>query len=224
MSMNMGAFSDGAPSRAKAATFQEEGMLNLGETSKLPPLPGHEPDRLSAPKRATKAVSRIQQFEGGRGYSARTSVYLRYFAYFAAIILCSSLTEVFTKGIPNASGGGRWMFFSMATIVVSGAISSLFFTNLRNEIAEKIRHYIFGYAMIPGTLVALFLFVAQNYLGMDAFGGTLAMALPVVFLCTVIIPALVFLKEISGLRTIHRSKLDDQEAVALWTRNDGLQR
>jgi hypothetical protein len=50
------------------------------------------------------------------------------------------------------------------------------------------------------------------------------MALPVVFLLTVVLPAFIFVKEIAGMRAIYRSTLDDQEAVTLWTRQDGLQR
>ena len=48
--------------------------------------------------------------------------------------------------------------------------------------------------------------------------------MPIVFLATVILPVFIFIKEMAGIRTLYRTKLDDQEQVSLWTRNDGLQR
>lgn len=229
----MSAWSDGAPTRKNGPVTvsmingMDDDVTPMPSSPKLPPLEERRTKngkKLSAPQRATKAVSKIRQFEGPRGYSSRAAVYLRYVAYFFAIVIGSALTEVFTEGIPNADGGGKWMFFAMTTIVVGGAVASVLYTNLRNEIVEKVRHYLFGYALLPGVLVALFLYVSRGFLGMDAFSGMLGTALPVVFLCTVIIPSLVFIKEIMGMRTMYRSRLDDQEAVALWTRNDGHQR
>lgn len=219
----MGAWSDGAPKRSAATPSGSPNLSSLSKNAPLPPLAGKE-EKLSTPAKVTRAVSRITQFEGPRGYSARIAVYFRYISYFLMIIGCSALTEVCTKGIPNAAGGGKWMFLSTTVIVVGGAISTLFYVNLRNEIIEKVRHYVFGISLLPGTLVALFLYATSDFLGQDAFGGTLAIALPIVFLCTVIIPALVFIKEMTGIRTMHQSRLDDEEAVRTYTRQDGLQR
>jgi hypothetical protein len=82
----------------------------------------------------------------------------------------------------------------------------------------------FGIVLFPGTLLALFLHVTKSWWGQDSISSTLSMALPVVFLLTVVLPAFIFVKEIAGMRAIYRSTLDDQEAVTLWTRQDGLQR
>jgi heme/copper-type cytochrome/quinol oxidase subunit 3 len=149
---------------------------------------------------------------------------MRYMSYFAVIVGASALTQALTAGIPNASNGGMWMFLSATVIVFGGALGTLFYANLRNEVIERVRHYVFGISVLPGLLVAVFLRATREFLGGDAFGGTLEVALPIVFLCTVILPALVFIKELAGIRTLHRSRMDDQEAMALWTRQDGIQR
>lgn len=217
----MSAFSDGAPLRKNSVIFDESTGTPIPPAAELPPLE-NQPKKS---KKKYRPASRHYQAEGPRWFSARVAVYLRYLAYMGTILICSGLTEVFTRGLPTANGGGKWMLFSMATIVIVGAVASLFYTNLRNEIVDKVRSYIFGMALFPGTLIALFLYATEDFLGRDAFSSTLATALPIVFLCTVIIPALVFIKEITGLRSVHRSKLDDEEAVLLWTRQqDGLQR
>lgn len=217
----MGAWSDGSPVGRNVTPLPgTDAESMLPKNASLPSL-GKE---VSPPQKIPRPVSRIRQFEGPRGYSTRTAVYFRYAAYFALIVGCSAMTEFFTKDIPNAVGGGRWMFFASTVIVVGGAISSLFYTNIRKEIVEKVRHYIFGISLFPGTLVALFLYITKDFLGQDAFGGTLQLALPIVFLATVILPSLIFVKEMVGIRTLHRSRLDDQEAVMLWTRQDGFQR
>jgi hypothetical protein len=39
-----------------------------------------------------------------------------------------------------------------------------------------------------------------------------------------VLPSFIFVKEVTGMRSLYRSNLDDQEAVTLWTRQDGLQK
>lgn len=204
-------FADGAPARAHTP----QGPVPTGDTTP-------QGDRIT--ERATRAVSRLQQFEGLRGRSTRAALALRYVAYLLSIVLFSALTQAATRGIKYAEGGGVFMLLSCTTISVVGAVATLFYVNLRNEIIARVRHYIFGIVLLPGTLLALFLFVTKSWWGEDTFSSTLSMALPVVFLVTVVLPAFIFVKEIAGMRAIYRSTLDDQEAVTLWTRQDGLQR
>jgi Na+/proline symporter len=116
------------------------------------------------------------------------------------------------------------MLLACTTVISIGAVSTLFYVNLRNTIVQRVRHYVFGIIAFPGALLALFLKGAQTWLSKDALGSTLGAALPVLFLATVIIPAFVFAKEMMGIRSLHLSKLDDEEAVKLWTRQDGLSR
>ena len=201
-------FSDGAPMQ------------------QLPPLHGELPagESTRVTDRATKAVSKLMKFEGPRGRSARATLMFRYIAYILTILFCSGLTQGATQGIKYAEGGGLFMLLSCTSITVVGAIGTLFYVNHRNEIIQRVRHYIFGIICFPGLLLGLFLYVTKTWWGDDAFSTTLSTALPVVFLVTVVLPAFIFIKEIAGMRTIYRSTLDDEEAVALWTRQDGLQR
>ena len=174
--------------------------------------------------RVTRTVNRISQFEGLRGRSTRNSLFFRYISYMLIIIASSALTQGATLGIRYAEGGGIFMLLSCTSITVVGAIATLFYVNLRNEIISRIRHYVFGIICFPGVLLALFLYATSSWWGDDAFSNTLSTALPVIFLVTVVLPAFIFIKEIAGMRTIYRSTLDDEEAVALWSRQDGLQR
>jgi len=213
-----GAWSDGAPLRNLPREDQGRRLgVNVETESRTNP---------SITERATRKVSRIRQFEGLRGYSSRATLAIKYLNYFLLILLCCGLTGYLTKGVRYASGGGTFMLFSVAIITVSGAVATLFYVNLRNELVERIRHYVFGIVLIPGTLLAMTLraFQEWEWANEGSLGGTLRGALPVVFLASVVLPAIVFVKEIIGIRTLHRSKLDDEESVQLWTRQDGLQR
>jgi hypothetical protein len=205
-------FADGAPQRA-----QSQAPTHLPAAD-----PSSNPERIT--DRATRAVSRLQQFEGLRGRSTRAALALRYVAYLFTIVVLSALTQGATDDIKYAEGGGVFMLLSCTTISVVGSVATLFYVNLRNEIIARVRHYIFGIILFPGTLLALFLYVTKSWWGQDTFSSTLSMALPVVFLVTVVLPAFIFVKEIAGMRAIYRSTLDDQEAVSLWSRQDGLQR
>jgi hypothetical protein len=193
----------------------------------LQPQPGvtsPDPSSERITDRATRAASRLMQFEGLRGRSTRASLVFRYISYILTIIAGSALTQGATQGIKYAEGGGVFMLLSITSISVVGAVATLFYVNLRNEIIARVRHYIFGIIIFPGTLLALFLYATASWWGTDTFSTTLSTALPVIFLVTVVLPAFIFIKEIAGMRTIYRSTLDDEEAVALWTRQDGLQR
>jgi len=209
----VGAFSDGSPNQSQSLGSSSSDSNQLGV--------GRYTSRVT---NAAQRVSRIHQFEGDRGKSTRASVVLRHFSYVLTLLLSAAVTEAATAGIRNAQGGGWFMILSCTSVVAIGAISTLFYVNLRNQILQRIRHYVFGIIAFPGTLLAIFLNAAQSWLGEDTLGSTLGAALPVLFLATVIIPAFVFGKEMMGIRSLHQSKLDDEEAVKLWTRQDGLSR
>jgi len=203
-------FSDGAPTSHQSRPQQ---------------MPAPElPDSQRITDRATRAASRLTQFEGLRGRSTRASLVARYIAYVFTIIFGSGLTQAATQGVKYAEGGGVFMLISCTAVSVVGAAATLFYVNLRNEIIARVRHYIFGIILFPGTLLALFIYATASWWGTDTFSTTVSTALPVLFLVTVVLPAFIFVKEIAGMRTIYRSTLDDEEAVALWSRQDGLQR
>lgn len=173
----------------------------------------------------THRVSRVVQFEGLRGRSTRAAVVLRYVAYVMLILGCAAVTQVSTDGIRNASGGGWFLLMSCTLITVTGAIATILYPNTRDEIIHRVRHYAFGIVALPGAILALFLKAAQSWMGSgDTLAATLGAAGPIVFLATIVLPAFVFVKEMFGIRTLNRSRLDDEEAVLLWTRQDGNQR
>lgn len=190
------------------------------------PRPGGSP----SPRRRTgvegDGLSRMRRFEGLRGGGTRASIAVKYLVYVLAIVAGSGLTEWLTRGVRYASGGGRFMFAALTVITVTGAFSTFFYVNMRTELVEKVRHYVFAVTMAPGILTAAALGAVRDwqYANEGSLGVTLQMALPAVFLATVALPAIIFVKEMLGIRTLHRSRLDDQEAVQLWTRQDGFQR
>lgn len=174
--------------------------------------------------KVTNYAERVKYVEGDRGISSRFSVFFRNGSIFLLVIIISSTIQYLTNSFPHAHNGGIFALFSISVIYITGALSTIFYANLRKEIVERARHYSLGIILFPGLLVAMVMKVSQSWLGSDTLGNTLGLALPVVFLATVIIPAFVFVKEMTGIRTLYRTKLDDQEQVSLWTRNDGLQR
>lgn len=216
-----GAWSDGAPQYRQPDPVAAERAHASGNDH----VTGAQRPMTFAAK-ATRKVSRIRQFEGVRGYSSRATLVLRYVNYFLLILLFCGLTGILTRGVRYAAGGGTFMLFSCAVIAGSGAVATLFYVNLRKEIVERVRHYIFGIILIPGTLLAVTLRALQQWEWVNdgSLGKTLQAALPAIFLASVVLPAIVFVKELVGIRTLHRTKLDDEESVQLWTRQDGLQR
>lgn len=227
------AWADGAPAQSITQTglprsmpsyVAEEPWANPVQRPSRIEEPARRP--LSVTEKATQHVSRIRQFEGLRGYSVRATLVVRYINYMLLILLLCGITGYATRGVRYAAGGGTFMLFSCAVIAGVGAGATLFYANLRIEIVERVRHYIFGIILIPGTMLALILRALQEWAWVNegSLGTTLQAALPAVFLATVVLPALVFVKEMLGIKTLHRSKMDDEEAVHLWTRQDGRQR
>jgi len=49
-------------------------------------------------------------------------------------------------------------------------------------------------------------------------------ALPYLFWATVVVPPFIFAKTIFGLRKLHRERMDDEELMSLWTRQDEIAR
>lgn len=212
-------YSDGAPSYGDGAPRRALRPLVAPETTP------HPPGRTSP----RGVASRLRRVEGPRGYSLRTSVALRYATYLVVLVACCALTQGALDGAPRADGGGRWMFLSSAVMLLSASVGTGFYPNHRNEIIEQVRHFVFGIAVLPGTGLAIIMWAAESFLSSpgatsDPFASTLEVALPIIFFCTVIIPCLVFIKVIAGIRHLHRSRLDDEEMMALYTRQDGHQR
>jgi hypothetical protein len=229
---NEGAWSDGAPQSNMRADQnlggEHRSSYDLGAypTMQDPRDAVVIDRRQSLPEMLTSKVSRLREFEGLRGYSVRATLAIKYVNYFLAILLFCGVTNFFVNGVRFASGGGVYMLFSTMIIAVTGSIASLFYIPLRKEIVEKVRHYIFGLMLPAGTVVAAILKVLQTweYSNGGGVGSLLSMALPAIFLATIFLPSIVFVKEILGTRTLHRGSMDNEEHVNQITRWDGSQR
>lgn len=163
--------------------------------------------------------------EGQRGRSVRATIYLRHVTYLLVILICSGATQKMLSTTPSVNNGGMWMLFSATLILLTGAVGGLFYRNHRNEIIEQARHFLFGISLLPGTGIAVLMWATRGVMSSSAASSSVLTtafqnALPLLFFATVIIPALIFVKVIAGMRNLHRSRLDDQEAMSLWTRQD----
>jgi hypothetical protein len=178
-----------------------------------------------APHRGT----RIATFEGPRGYSTRAAVYARHAAYLLTIVLCSSLTHIAMQAAgPFSIDGGSVMLFMSALTLLVGALGTAAYPAQRNQIIEQVRHYVFGLMVLPGTGVAAILWIVKVGLisqqaNPDAFSRTVDLGLLMLFGTLMIMPPVVFLKLMSGIRTLARSTRDDQEMMSVWARQDGYQ-
>ena len=99
------------------------------------------------------------------------------------------------------------------------------------KIAEQFRQFTFGIVCLPGAGIALLSRILGQALNTESAQGDQFLSLltgngvMLVYFATVVIPAAVFTKYVfGGVRTAHRSGLADEEAVALYQRQDGLQR
>jgi len=179
--------------------------------------------------RAPHRAGRIYVNEGPRGLSTRASVYLRHVAYWFLVIMCSAITHWCFHHVNKYLIGGEMMFALAMLTLAAAAVGTLFYTNQRNEILSQARHYTFGLMLLPGTVLALIIAGAQTLAGPaanasnDQFMAVLLTGLPMVYFATVVIPPILFIKMLAGIRHLHRSKLDDQEMMTLWTRQDHIQ-
>ena len=178
--------------------------------------------------RAPHEASRIAMFEGPRGYSTRVAVYVRHVAYFLVVVLCSAVTHYAMNAAgPYSIDGGTVMFFMAGLTFAVGALATAGYANHRNEILAQVRMYVFGMMVLPGTGIALVLWLVTGLVAQqanpDAFSRTVSLGLLMVFGAVLIMPPVVFLRLMAGIRTMHRTTRDDQEALQQWTRMDGQQ-
>lgn len=173
-------------------------------------------------------TTHVMQNEGPRGYSTRAAVYVRHAAYLLVLILCSSITHhAMAAAGPYSIDGGMAMFVLSTLTIVVGALGTIFYAASRNEIIEQVRHYVFGLMVLPGTGIALVLWLVKGVVtsqaNPDAFSQTVDIGLLMVFGAALIMPPVLFLKLMSGIRTLSRSTRDDQEMMQTWARQDGRQ-
>lgn len=167
--------------------------------------------------------------EGPRGSATRLGVWWRYATYLLVIIACSGITEACFSSVSDAHSGGEWMLLSVTFQIVVASIGSWQYAAKRPEITQQLRSFVFGYTVFPGTGVAIFMWAASHIsatstTGTDVFVSTLNNALPWIYFLPIILPTIIFVKSVAGMRSIHREQMDDQETYATYSRNDGSQR
>ena len=164
--------------------------------------------------------------EGPRGISARATVWLRHLGYFIAVILATSITQAALSHVANTASGGLWMLGALTVIYVTATIGTIYFPDARHELLEEARHYAFGIIMIPGVTLAILMWAASHFMSnssTDVFAHTLGIALPIVYVATVLIPAVLFVRLVSGRRYFSMSRGDDEKAMRTYTRQGFLQ-
>lgn len=186
-------------------------------------------DRHGLFARAPHRGTRIHSSEGARGYSTRAAVYMRHAASFLVLVLGSAITHyALAAAGPYALDGGTVMFFLATLTLAIGALATIGYANHRNEILEQVRMYVFGMMVLPGTGIALVLWMVKGLISSqanpDAFTQTLDVGLLMVFGAVLIMPPIVFLRLMAGIRTMHRTTRDDQEVMQAFSRVDGAQR
>jgi hypothetical protein len=223
--MDLRTFADGAPSggrpRARVTTHVDTGVplraAGSGYQHGSPMPPPHRP----APAVMVAVV------EGLRGLSTRMSIRLRWVSVMLTVLLGSSLTQWGMAPSGTWRNGGRFMFWSCVLMAATGAVGTWFYPTHRPEIIEQFKHYLLGVTVIPGTSLALInraasgLFSSSPGAQGDAFLSVTVNALPLLMFATVVIPSVMFVKLIAGLRYLHRSRLDDEEAMLTYSRGDG---
>lgn len=177
-----------------------------------------------APHRGT----RIYTNEGPRGYSTRTAVYLKHVAYFLVLVLCSAITHYAMDAAgPYSIDGGSIMFLLATLTLATAALATMAYAPYRNQILEHVRHYVFGMMVVPGMGISLILWIVKglvtSQVNPDAFSRTVDMGLLMVFGAVLIMPPVIFVRLMAGIRTMHRSTRDDQEMMQTWSRQDGHQ-
>lgn len=180
---------------------------------------------------AVKIASRVRTFEGFRGYSARTAVWLRQFCAFMVVLGGSAVSHWALADRPAWRFGGYLMLYSVAFMAVCTSLGTVLYAESRLKIVEQFRHFTFGLVVGGGTAIAVLARVLSSAVPESAAAsdGFLSLltgnGMMLVYFSTVVIPAGVFAKYVfGGVRTAHRNALADEEAMAIWTRQDGRQR
>jgi hypothetical protein len=176
--------------------------------------------------RSSRSRRRLRN-EGFRGTSTRASVWMRYGSYWFVIVLSGAVAHLCFRSVPGARSGGTWLMASSAFQLIVAVLGTIFAAHRRTDIIEQLRAFLFGYTVGPGLGVAVFMWTTQALVedgSDDLFVRTAIAALPWLYFIPVVVPAIMYLKLVSGFRALDRVQLDDEEILQIYTRNDGLQR
>jgi hypothetical protein len=175
-------------------------------------------------------VSRLRaRSQGPRSLSTRTAVIGKFVGYFFAAVLAAALTNALLVAAGTTSYGGTLMWFSTTVMFVTAAIGTVMFPQNRMEILSQMRHYVFGLSLFPGTAIAVVIWALQDVItsptaSSDTLASLINFAVPAVFVTTVILPPIVFVKAVAGYYSLHRSTMSDEETLSIYTRQGPAQR
>lgn len=177
-----------------------------------------------------ESISRARsRSEGPRARSTRVAVGVRYVAYFLTAGIAALLTHAFLSVAGTTAYGGALMWFSATLMFASAAIGTALFPNNRVEIFSQMRHYVFGLCLFPGTAIAAIIWALRDVLTSptaqaDTLASLINFAVPAVFVTTAVLPPIIFIKAIAGYYSLQRSNRSDAEMMAIYNRQDPLQR
>lgn len=187
--------------------------------------------RFGALRREINAtLAAVRTTEGERGVATRWAVVFRYLAYLGGIVAIAAVV-----GAMPALGtlASQLIIVSSVMIIVTAAVGTIAFPTERRALVDQMRFFVFGIVCFPSVVLGALLSVVNNAnvasAGISAAGSSDALivgigqsAIPYLFWATVVVPPFLFVKTVVGMRKLHRQRMDDEEAVRLWTRQDGL--
>lgn len=167
--------------------------------------------------------------EGPRANSTRFTVYLKYLGFFMVTVLAAVITNGLLVTAGTTSYGGALMWFSACVMYVTAALGTVLFPQNRTEIIAQMRHYVFGLSLFPGVAIASIIWALQDVMstptaGNDVLATLINFAVPAVFITTVVLPPIIFIKAVAGYYSLRRSTGSDEDMIASFTRQDQGQR
>jgi len=165
--------------------------------------------------------------EGPRALSTRTGVWVKYAFYWLALGVVCLLVNMFLSASNTTTFGGPLLWFSICLMTVIAAVSTVLQPLNRDEVREQWRHYTFGLCAAPALGIAALLWALKDVITSsasqtDTMASLLNFAIPAIFVCTVVIPPIIFIKLIAGYHTMNRAKKSDSEYRAWALRRDDL--
>lgn len=232
--------SDGAPTdpRQRIDDLNAQVASRVAQQSQPPPAgrvdgadgPAREPvqRRVSdVPPELVERLSRRWRSEGPGAPATRASVWLKHLTYLVVTLLCVAVVHAAYSVDPALRVGGYLLLTSMTIMYATAAVGTLVHADSRDEIADLLRRFAFSYVLFPATGIAV-LFWALHQLDVANEGDMLYRlvyeGLTWLFVLDVFFPMAIFIKSVVGFRTLKKSKMDPEEEMGLWTRQDGLQR
>lgn len=192
-----------------------------------PPAPKPPSTPRASALRIPAPFARALASEGDRGVAARWSVLARYATYLLTMLVCTGVAHAAFASEPTMRLGGMLLLVSLTVIAVTCAVGMVFMPEEREELVKQARHFLFGVVCFPSTGLAIIHGIVRaaglDPAGQDAFVGMLRGSIPWLYTFATLIPMAVFIKLVAGMKSIHSSRLADEEELRLYTRNDGLQ-